>query len=248
MNGEIASTVAKAGRLCEELGHQVIWASPRFDFEAALQVLTNFFAFGLAGLDAAGAGGAAVRASALLEAVTLANWELCRRLTAADIDADLSTANSLRRDVGAFFADHDVLLTPALANPPPPHGLYSQSRTDLDPLNFMRQCQHTDQFLPIFNITGQPALSVPMEVSSLGLPIGLQLVGRFAHEHVILALGRELMEGGAGPCPSGGMGGRALKAAEGRCVRHRTDGRRIRRACLAPRALGARAHIKGVFI
>jgi amidase len=194
VNGEIAIAVTKAARLCEELGHQVVWASPRFDFEAALRVLTNFFAFGLAGLDGAGAALSVAAKSALLEPVTLANWELCRRLTAADIDADLTVANSLRRVVGAFFVDYDVLLTPALANPPPPHGLYSQSRTDLDPLNFMRQCQHTDQFLPIFNITGQPALSVPIGISALGLPIGLQLVGRFAQEHVILALGLELME------------------------------------------------------
>jgi amidase len=194
VNGEIALAVAKAARLCEELGHQVAWASPRFDFEAALRVLTNFFAFGLAGLGSAGAALGAAPTSALLEPVTFANWELCRLMTAADIDADLSTANSLRREVGAFFAGCDVLLTPALANPPPPHGLYSQSRTDLDPLNFMRQCQHTDQFLPIFNITGQPALSIPMGISSLGLPIGLQLVGHSAHEHVVLALGRQLME------------------------------------------------------
>jgi amidase len=192
VNGEIAIAVRRAARLCEELGHQVVWASPRFDFEAALRVLTNFFAFGLAGLDGAALGAGAK--PALLEPVTFANWELSRRLTAADIDADLTMANSLRRGVGAFFADYDVLLTPALANPPPPHGVYSQSRTDLDPLNFMRQCQHTDQFLPIFNITGQPALSVPMGISTLGLPIGLQLVGRFAHEHVILALGGQLME------------------------------------------------------
>jgi amidase len=193
VDGEIATAVAKAARLCEELGHQVVWASPRFDFEQALRVLTNCFAFGLAGLDAADASDAAPM-SELLEPVTLANWELARRLTAADIDADLAIANSLRRNVGAFFADYDVLVTPTLANPPPAHGLYSQSRTDLDPLGFMRQCQHTDQFLPIFNITGQPALSLPMSVSSLGLPIGVQLVGRFAHEHVILALGRTLME------------------------------------------------------
>jgi amidase len=194
VNGETAAAVAKAARLCEELGHRVDWASPRFDFEAALRVLTNFFAFGLADLDGAGAAQGAAAMSALLEPVTFANWELCRRLTAADIDADLSTANSLRRGVGAFFADYDVLLTPALANPPPAHGLYSQSRTDLDPLGFMRQCQHTDQFLPIFNITGQPALSVPIGISTLGLPLGLQLVGRFAHEHVILALGFQLMQ------------------------------------------------------
>jgi len=194
VNGEISIAVAKAARLCEELGHRIAWASPRFDFEAALRVLTNFFAFGLAGLGGAGAAFGVTPTPALLEPVTFANWELSRRLTAADMDADLSTANSLRRAVGAFFADYDVLVTPALANPPPAHGLYSQSRTDLDPLDFMRQCQHTDQFLPIFNITGQPALSIPMGISSLGLPIGLQLVGRFAHEHVILALGQQLME------------------------------------------------------
>ncbi|HWS69531.1 MAG TPA: amidase [Steroidobacteraceae bacterium] len=194
VNGEIAVAVTKAALLCEELGHQVVWASPRFDFEAALRVLTNCFAFGLAGLDGGGAARGVASKPALLEPVTLANWELSQRLTAADIDADLTTANFLRRGVGAFFADHDVLVTPGLANPPPPHGLYSQSRTDLDPLNFMRQCQHTDQFLPIFNITGQPALSIPVGISTLGLPIGLQLVGRFAHEHVILALGRQLME------------------------------------------------------
>jgi amidase len=191
---EIANAVTQAARLCHDLGHHVVWESPRFDFEAALRVLTNFFAFGLAGL---GRGDAAARVTPtpeLLEPVTFANWELSQRLTCADIDADLSTANSLRRSVGAFFADHDVLVTPALANPPPPHGLYSQSRTDLDPLNFMRQCQHTDQFLPIFNITGQPALSIPIGISILGLPIGLQLVGRFAQEQTILALGRELME------------------------------------------------------
>ncbi|MEA3109360.1 MAG: amidase [Gammaproteobacteria bacterium] len=194
VNGEIAIAVASAARLCEELGHQVVWASPRFDFEAALRVLTNCFAFGLAGLGGVRAASGAAPQPALLEPVTFANWELSRRLTAADIDADLSMANSLRRDVGAFFAGYDVLVTPALANPPPPHGLYSQSRTDLDPLNFMRQCQHTDQFLPIFNITGQPALSIPIGISSLGLPIGLQLVGRSAHEHVVLALGQQLME------------------------------------------------------
>ena len=194
VDGEIAIAVAQAAHLCEQLGHQVTWASPRFDFEAALRVLTNCFAFGLAGLSAAADAWTVPPDFTLLEPVTFANWELSRRLTAVDIHADLSTANSLRRDVGTFFAEYDVLVTPALANPPPGHGLYSQSRTDLDPLGFMRQCQHTDQFLPIFNITGQPALSIPLAVSSLDLPIGLQLVGRSAHEHVVLALGQQLME------------------------------------------------------
>jgi amidase len=190
---DIAAAVAATARLCEEQGHTVTWASPRFDFEAVLRVLTDFFAFGLANLEAF-AGRAAAIGPDVLEPVTFANWEFARRLTAADLDVDLVLANQLRRNVGAFFADFDVLMTPALANAPPPHGVYSQSRTDVDPLGFMRLTQRTDQFLPVFNITGQPALSIPVAISSLGLPIGLQLVSRFAHEHVILALGREIME------------------------------------------------------
>ena len=190
---EIAAAVAATARRCEQLGHFVQWASPRFDFEAMLQVLTDFFAFGLAGLGRPGAAPRAITRD-LLEPITYANWELALRLTAADLDDDLARANRLCRAVGPFFERYDVLVTPALASLPPPHGAYSQSRTDLDPLGFMRHVQHTDQFLAIFNITGQPAMSLPAGVSRSGLPLGVQLVGRFAHEHVLLALGRQLME------------------------------------------------------
>jgi hypothetical protein len=55
---------------CEELGHQVVWASPRFDFEAALRVLTNFFAFGLAGLAGDGAALGVAAKPALLHLLT----------------------------------------------------------------------------------------------------------------------------------------------------------------------------------
>jgi amidase len=191
---QIAAAVERAARLCESMGHQVTRATPRFDFESALSVLTTCFAFGLADLNEVAAERGVPLGPDVLEPVTLENWELCRRLTAIDIDATLTAANRLRRAVGPFFVDYDVLLTPALANPPPPHGRYSQSRTDLDPLSFMRETQYTDQFLPIFNITGQPALSIPLGLDVTGLPMGLQIVGRFAHEHVILALGSQLMD------------------------------------------------------
>jgi amidase len=191
---EIAAAVGRAAVLCEALGHRVTWASPRFDCDTALRVLTDCFAFGLADLAAVAAARGLTLGSQVLEPVTLANWELSQRLTATDIEADLSAANALRRAVGAFFTEYDVLITPALANPPPEHGRYSQSRTDLDALGFMRETQYTDQYLPIFNITGQPALSIPIGVSTRDLPIGLQIAGRFAQEHVVLALGQEIMD------------------------------------------------------
>lgn len=193
VDSEIAAAVANAARLCEELGHHVEWAFPRFDFEAMLRVLTDFFAFGIVSLAKDRLAGDPQIGPDTLEPVTLANWELAQRLTAADIEKDRHRVNLLCRAVGAFFERYDVLLTPTLANPPPLHGRYSQSRIDLQPLEYMREMQHTDQFLPIFNVTGQPALSIPIGLSSHGLPIGGQLVGRFANEHTLLALGQQLL-------------------------------------------------------
>lgn len=191
---QIAAAVLRVARSCEQAGHVVEDASPRFDFEVMLRVLTDCFAFGLANLRAAAMALGRTPGEDSLEPITYANWQHAERMTAADVDATLTAANGLRRTVGAFFGHYDVLLTPALANLPPEHGRYSQSRRDLDPLGFMRELQYTDQFLPIFNVTGQPALSIPCARSTSGLPIGAQLVGRAAREDVILALGEQILE------------------------------------------------------
>jgi amidase len=191
---EIAAAVLRAARACEQAGHIVEIASPRFDFEAMLRVLTDCFAFGLAGLRTAGEALGRSPDPEFLEPITYANWLRAERMTARDVDATLAAANGLRRDVGPFFDRYDVLMTPTLANLPPGHGRYSQSRCDVDSLGFMRELQYTDQFLPIFNVTGQPALSIPYARSASGLPIGVQLVGRAARENVILALGQQILE------------------------------------------------------
>jgi Asp-tRNA(Asn)/Glu-tRNA(Gln) amidotransferase A subunit family amidase len=58
-------------------------------------------------------------------------------------------------------------------------------------LGFMRAAQFTP-FTPIFNITGQPAISVPSATSSEGLPIGIHLVGTFGREDLLIRVAAQL--------------------------------------------------------
>jgi amidase len=85
----------------------------------------------------------------------------------------------------------DVLLTPTLALPPVPIG-WTWEDTDGDPLQaFARQTLFTP-FTPVVNVTGQPAVSLPLHRSDDGLPVGVQLVGRPFDEATLVRLASQL--------------------------------------------------------
>jgi amidase len=88
----------------------------------------------------------------------------------------------------AAHLEFDAVLTPTLAQLPPPVGWFSS----VPPAeNFERQ----KRFIPyaaLYNVTGQPAVSLPMHWTGDGLPVGIQLVGRPGGEAVLLALAGQL--------------------------------------------------------
>jgi amidase len=65
---------------------------------------------------------------------------------------------------------------------------------DLAPIEFITREQRTLQFLSVYNVTGQPAISLPLAQHSSGLPIGIQLGARPAQEHVLIELASTLEE------------------------------------------------------
>jgi amidase len=86
-------------------------------------------------------------------------------------------------------AAYDVVLTPTLAMPPRPVGWFTEGG---DPAaDFERQKRFTP-FTAVYNVTGQPALSLPLHWTAEGLPIGVQLVGRPGAEATLLAVGAQL--------------------------------------------------------
>jgi amidase len=124
----------------------------------------------------------------LLEPLTRWLVERGRELSARQLGEALSALTLYERSVIRQFRGFDAVLTPALAQTPRPIGWYS---SDDPELNFAQQCQYTP-FTSFVNVTGLPAIVLPIAQTSDGLPMGVQLVGRPGGEAVLLALGAQL--------------------------------------------------------
>ncbi len=106
------------------------------------------------------------------------------------IDYVMSTVGlrTFSRRVVAFWDDYDLLLTPTLAVPPVPIGALD----DDDPWVQFRNAGRFTPFTQVANITGQPAVSVPLYWSEDGLPIGVQLIGKPADEATLFRISAQL--------------------------------------------------------
>ncbi|MDQ4095303.1 MAG: amidase [Actinomycetota bacterium] len=93
------------------------------------------------------------------------------------------------REAVRQFEEIDVLLTPTLALPPVPLGWMSE---DPDPWAQLIRAGMFIPFTPMANITGQPAVSLPLYWSEDGLPIGVQLVGPPAGEALLIRVSSQL--------------------------------------------------------
>ncbi len=110
--------------------------------------------------------------------------------TAADYLQALATLQRITRQVADFFVDYDVWLTPTLAEPPVPLGTFDSPPDD--PLRGFRRAKEFVPFTPICNITGQPAMSVPLFWNAEDLPIGTHFISRFGDEATLFRLASQL--------------------------------------------------------
>lgn len=95
---------------------------------------------------------------------------------------------SLAQRISNWFSDTEVCLLPTVGVPPPRVGAWSA----LTPREVFSQAADLAIFTAPFNITGQPAITVPVGFSRDGHPLGVQLVGRRGQDALLLALAREL--------------------------------------------------------
>ena len=192
---EIAAAVNRLARLLEGLGHVVERAAPTLDVVAdmlmpALEIVASGTTMTV---DArAAALGRAPREDELSATIHGA-IEVARGVTGARYLKQLGALHAVSRRMAAFWRDHDVLLTPMLAQPPVILGRFNMTRRD-----FIAYRTGADgiapysPFAPLANITGQPAISVPAGMTAQGLPIGAQFVGRFGADATMLALAAEV--------------------------------------------------------
>ena len=95
------------------------------------------------------------------------------------------------REVAGWWTEgHDLLLTPTIAEPPPPLGTFDSPPDN--PLHGLFRAAEVVPFTPPFNVTGQPAISLPLHWNADGLPIGVQLVAAFGREDLLLRVAAQL--------------------------------------------------------
>ncbi|GAB4400125.1 MAG: amidase [Microscillaceae bacterium] len=126
----------------------------------------------------------------MVEPLTRAMYEIAQKATATDLELARTALQGLVREIGRMFAKIDVWLSPTLAEPPVKLGEMAQNpQAPLAP--FHRAAQFAP-FTAIFNLTGQPAASLPLYWTESGLPLGIQIVGRFGDEATLIRLAAQL--------------------------------------------------------
>ena len=197
--------------LLSDLGHDVVELEHQpFDDEAlAKDFLTTWFVnLALTVEEAKRAGG---RGDDAFELDTRVMAALGRATSAVDAQRAVEGRHVHVRRLAAFHAEHDLLLTPTTATPPPRIGTFELPA----PMRRVQQAlltarvASTLRFTPVVdslisdnlgwvpwtqlaNLTGRPAMSVPLHWTPEGLPIGSQLVGRLGSEDVLLRLAGQL--------------------------------------------------------
>ena len=91
---------------------------------------------------------------------------------------------------GAFWTDYDLVLTPGLAQRPVRIGAIDACRDD--PWEDFRRSGQFTPYTAIFNVTGQPAISLPLHVNGDGIPVGVQFVAKYAREDLLLRVAAQL--------------------------------------------------------
>ncbi len=200
VDGEVKDTIPKTAELCEQLGHQVIEARPRLDWEQFFEATVVLWAANLAVfIDFAAMLTGRPVDEEHLEATTLACYREGKQVKAEALLKAQAVANQVCRGIGGFFQEYDILLTPTVAQPPLPVGVINANAPGLDAKAWSNRTFEFCPFTPLFNMTGQPAISLPLHQNTNGLPLGVQFVGRYGAEATLLQLARQLEQ--AAPWP-----------------------------------------------
>ncbi len=109
-------------------------------------------------------------------------------LSAADLIFTQAYLQIVVRAALKVLNNYDVVLTPTLAEPPAPVGYFEEVDP---PENFERQKRFTP-YTALYNVTGQPAVSLPLYWNSAGLPIGVMLGGRMGAEATLISLSAQV--------------------------------------------------------
>ena len=198
--------------LLKSLGHEVVEAAPQINAEEySLHFLTIIAGQMRADIEEiAEITGKKVSVDDF-DTITFATGLFGTMLKASDYAKAIRYLQFVSRDIGRFFENYDALLTPVLNQPPVKIGALKLSAAEQNQIKLIGRtgvtwileamgvikpvAARTYEFIPwtpVFNVTGQPAMSVPLHWNAEGMPIGMHFVGKWGDEATLFRLAGQL--------------------------------------------------------
>jgi amidase len=184
------NAVLHAAEVLEESGHDVEEFHLQFDAEAFMRDFTVLWSVGAASaVESITEGAPGVPLDALFDPSTLLIRNIGKSFEAVHLHAALDRLRRTARQIARQLDAYDILLTPMLAEDPPRIGAFLAG---LDPERTLLKGFHLTPNTPLWNVCGNPAASLPWGFSPAGLPLGIQIVGRFGDEATVLEVSAQL--------------------------------------------------------
>ena len=191
VHADCVNAVREAAAMCADLGHELVEVTPEISGDLISQNFIILWSVGCAWtIDDWARQTGRKPTPDQFEPLTWALYEMGHQQSAPAGLLALQDLQKVSRDIARFFIDYDVWLTPTLGEPPVPLGTFDS--TPENPLEGLFRSATFVPFTPICNVTGQPAMSVPLFWNADGLPVGTHFIGRFGDEATLFRLAAQL--------------------------------------------------------
>ena len=191
IHADCIEATQRTAKLCAELGHELEEAAPQLNYPMLAQLFETVYSAGVAlSIEATRMLTGAEPTPDKFQTFTWNMYERGRNVSASQYLIAQALLQQASRQFAAFFESHDLFLTPTLGQPPLQIGaidFMSPATTLLDETmtSFAVAC-------PVYNITGQPAISLPLHWNREDLPIGVMFGGRYGDEATLIQLAGQL--------------------------------------------------------
>jgi amidase len=185
------TAIQHAAKLCESLGHIVEEAMPDLNQAALIPAFMAFWAANLAaGIDYIAMLTGQTPTDDKFEGLTWGLYEAGKRITASEYLHAKAAMQHAPRKAAKFHETYDVWLSSTLGMPPVKLGIFDMD--ERDPQKSFAPLIDYVPFTAMQNVTGQPAINLPLHWNDAGLPIGTHFVGRYGDETTLLQLAAQL--------------------------------------------------------
>jgi Asp-tRNA(Asn)/Glu-tRNA(Gln) amidotransferase A subunit family amidase len=190
---ECLKAATDAAKLCEDLGHDVEEARLPEPCKTVGEIMATLVFVSVARTleDAAEARGRPVT-EADVEPITWDNYQRGLSIPSVAYSRAIHACHQVGLAMARFQEAFDVVLSPTLAKPPIPLGVLSLSAPSAE--DYGRELVAFMPFTQLYNVTGQPSMSVPLHWTSDGLPVGVMFSARFGDEATLFRLAAQIEE------------------------------------------------------